>query len=54
MTVEQAVTPETVVSEPARRANVRVAGPALVGLAMLSAIATFLVLAGLTPIAPTH
>ena len=54
MTVEQAVTPETVVSEPARRANARVLGPALVGLAMLSAIATFLVLAGLTPIAPTH
>ncbi len=54
MTVEQAVTPETIVSEPARRANVRVVGPALVGLAMLSAIATFLVLAGLTPIAPTH
>ena len=54
MTVEQAVTPETIVNEPARRANVRVVGPALVGLAMLSAIATFLVLAGLTPIAPTH
>ncbi len=54
MTVEQAVTPETIVSEPARRTNVRVVGPALVGLAMLSAIATFLVLAGLTPIAPTH
>jgi two-component system nitrogen regulation sensor histidine kinase NtrY len=54
MTVEQAVTPETIVSEPARRANVRIVGPALVGLAMLSAIATFLVLAGLTSIAPTH
>jgi two-component system nitrogen regulation sensor histidine kinase NtrY len=54
MTVEQVVTPETIVSEPTPRANVRVVGPALVGLAMLSAIATFLVLAGLTPIAPTH
>ena len=32
----------------------RVLGPIAVALAMLSAFATFLVLADLTPIAPTH
>jgi len=55
MTVEQAVTAETLVSEPReRRGNVRIVGPALVALAMLSAVTTFLVLAGLTPVVPTH
>ena len=53
MTVDQAVTPE-IVAEPSRRSNARIVGPVLVGLAMLSAVVTFLVLAGLTPIAPTH
>ncbi|CUU42352.1 Nitrogen regulation protein NR(II) [Blastochloris viridis] len=37
-----------------RRLWVRLLGPLAVGLALLSALATFLVLAGLTPIAPTH
>jgi two-component system nitrogen regulation sensor histidine kinase NtrY len=55
MTADQAVNVETIVAEPVpRRSNVRIVGPILVGLAMLSAVVTFLVLAGLTPIGPTH
>jgi two-component system nitrogen regulation sensor histidine kinase NtrY len=55
MTVDQAVNVETIVAEPVpRRSNVRIVGPILVGLAMLSAAVTFLVLASLTPIVPTH
>jgi two-component system nitrogen regulation sensor histidine kinase NtrY len=56
MTVDQAVNAEaTIATEPApRRRSGRVVGPILVGLAMLSAVVTFLVLAGLTPIVPTH
>jgi two-component system nitrogen regulation sensor histidine kinase NtrY len=55
MTVDQAVNVETIVAEPTpRRTNIRIIGPILVGLAMLSAVVTFLVLAGLTPIVPTH
>lgn len=55
MTVDQAVNVETIVAEPVpRRTNVRIVGPILVGMAMLSAAVTFLVLAGLTPIVPTH
>lgn len=55
MTADQAVNVETIVAEPVpRRSNVRVVGPILVGLAMLSAVVTFLVLAGLTPIVPSH
>jgi two-component system nitrogen regulation sensor histidine kinase NtrY len=55
MTVDQAVNAEIVATEPvARRSNVRIVGPILVGLAMLSAVVTFFVLAGLTPIVPTH
>jgi two-component system nitrogen regulation sensor histidine kinase NtrY len=55
MSIERAVTAETLVSEPReRRGNVRIVGPALVVLAMISAVITFLVLAGLTPIVPTH
>ncbi|HVV78156.1 MAG TPA: PAS domain-containing sensor histidine kinase [Pseudolabrys sp.] len=55
MTADQAVNVETVVAEPVpRRSNVRIVGPILVAVAMLSAVITFLVLAGLTPIVPTH
>jgi two-component system nitrogen regulation sensor histidine kinase NtrY len=55
MTAEQAVNVETIIAEPvSRRSNVRIVGPIMVGLAMLSAVVTFLVLAGLTPIVPTH
>jgi two-component system nitrogen regulation sensor histidine kinase NtrY len=55
MSVDQAVNADTVATKPEpRRPNARVIGPILVGLAMLSAVVTFLVLAGMTPIAPTH
>jgi two-component system nitrogen regulation sensor histidine kinase NtrY len=39
---------------PARNLAMRVLGPAAAVLAMLSAFATFVVLADLTPVAPTH
>src|SRR4051812_31591835 len=55
MSAEQVVSAEPLISEPASgRTKVRIVGPLLVALAMLSAVITFLVLAGLTPIAPTH
>jgi two-component system nitrogen regulation sensor histidine kinase NtrY len=38
----------------APRLSTRVLGPIAIGLALLSALATFLVLTGLTPIVPTH
>jgi two-component system nitrogen regulation sensor histidine kinase NtrY len=55
MSVEQAATAETVLAGPsARRGEMRVLGPIAVGLALLSAFITFIVLADLTPISPTH
>ncbi len=55
MSVEQAATAETALATPAaKRGETRVLGPIAVGLAMLSAFATFVVLADLTPISPTH
>ncbi|MBV9556847.1 MAG: PAS domain-containing sensor histidine kinase [Pseudolabrys sp.] len=55
MTVDQVASAETLADEPAaRRSLVRLLGPWAVGGALLSALVTFLVLAGLTPIAPTH
>src|SRR6185436_16756852 len=42
------------IAAPARNLAMRVLGPAAAALAMLSAFATFVVLADLTPIAPTH
>src|SRR5688500_439030 len=39
---------------PSPKSLARALGPAAVVVALLSALATFLVLAGLTPIAPTH
>jgi two-component system nitrogen regulation sensor histidine kinase NtrY len=39
---------------PAKGTIMRVVGPVAVGAALLSALATFLVLADLTPISPTH
>ena len=55
MSVEQAATADTALSTPAaKRGETRVLGPLAVGLALLSAFATFIVLADLTPIAPTH
>ena len=55
MSVEQAATAETeLVGSSARRGELRILGPIAVGLALLSALATFVVLADLTPISPTH
>ena len=55
MSVEQAATAETALAgPPAKRGETRVLGPIAVGLALLSAFITFVVLADLTPIAPTH
>lgn len=52
---EQAATAETVlVGSSGRRGETRVLGPIAVGLALLSAFVTFVVLADLTPISPTH
>jgi two-component system nitrogen regulation sensor histidine kinase NtrY len=52
-TVEQAV-PLDPVAVPAMSVASRLIGAAAVAIALLSATATFLVLAGLTPIAPVH
>ncbi len=55
MSVEQAATAETALaSPPQKRTETRVLGPIAVGLALLSAFITFIVLADLTPILPTH
>jgi two-component system nitrogen regulation sensor histidine kinase NtrY len=55
MSVEQAATAETVLAgSSSRRGETRVLGPIAVGLALLSAFVTFIVLADLTPISPTH
>jgi two-component system nitrogen regulation sensor histidine kinase NtrY len=55
MSVEQAATADTALAgPPAKRGEVRVLGPIVVGLALLSAFVTFIVLADLTPITPTH
>ncbi|MEZ5888888.1 MAG: PAS domain-containing sensor histidine kinase [Xanthobacteraceae bacterium] len=40
--------------EPGARVATGIIGPIAVGIALVSALATFLVLAGLTPIVPTH
>jgi two-component system, NtrC family, nitrogen regulation sensor histidine kinase NtrY len=55
MSVEQAATAEASLTAPtAKRREIRVLGPIAVGLALLSAFVTFVVLANLTPIPPTH
>ena len=55
MSVEQAATVETALAgSPGRRGETRILGPLAVGLALLSAFVTFVVLADLTPISPTH
>src|SRR6202162_3707194 len=55
MSVEQATSAETaLVAPPPKRGETRMLGPIAVGLALLSAFITFIVLADLTPIAPTH
>ena len=55
MSVDQAAIAEAAsAAPPAQRGEVRILGPIAVGLALLSAFATFIVLADLTPISPTH
>ena len=55
MSVEQAASAEAALaSPPATRGEARLLGPIAVGLALLSAFATFIVLADFTPISPTH
>jgi len=55
MSVDQAATAETTLASPsAARGDMRVIGLVVVGLALLSAFITFIVLADLTPISPTH
>src|SRR5258707_1128995 len=55
MSVEQAATAEATLSAPSTgRGEARAFGPIVVGLALLSAFVTFIVLADLTPISPTH
>jgi two-component system, NtrC family, nitrogen regulation sensor histidine kinase NtrY len=51
---DQTTTPAAEIAAPAVNRAVRVLGPLAAALAMLSAFATFVVLADLTPIAPTH
>ena len=53
--VEQAATADlAIAATPAADRAMRLLGPVAVALALLSAFATFIVLADLTPIAPTH
>lgn len=55
MSVDQAAAADTTLAAPpSRREERRLMGPLAVGLALLSAFATFVVLADLTPISPTH
>ena len=55
MTAEQATSAESALAAPAtKRGETRLVGPIAVGLALLSAFATFIVLADFTPILPTH
>jgi two-component system nitrogen regulation sensor histidine kinase NtrY len=55
MSVEQAASAEAALaSPPATQGEARLLGPIAVGLALLSAFATFIVLADFTPISPTH
>ena len=55
MSVEQAANADTALATPpARRGETRVLGPIAVGLALLSAFVTFVVLGNLTPLPPTN
>jgi two-component system nitrogen regulation sensor histidine kinase NtrY len=55
MSVEQAANAEAaLVASSAKRGEIGVLGPLAVGLALLSAFVTFIVLADLTPISPSH
>jgi len=55
MSADQAAAAETTLAgAPSKRAEWRLLGPLAVALALLSAFVTFIVLADLTPILPTH
>jgi two-component system nitrogen regulation sensor histidine kinase NtrY len=55
MSVEQAATADTTLAgAPGKRRDMRILGPLAVGLALLSALVTFIVLADFTPLSPTH
>ncbi len=55
MSADQATTADTPLAAlPGRRGETRIMGPLSVALALLSALVTFIVLADLTPISPTH
>src|SRR5581483_4805043 len=54
MTVDQAVSAEAALVVAPARSERRIAGPIAIGFALFSALVTFLVLANLTPILPTH
>ena len=55
MSVDQAASAEATLAAPAaKRREIRLLGPFAVVLALVSALATFLVLADLTPLPPTH
>ena len=55
MSAEQAATADTALAgAPAKRGETRILGPFAVGLALLSAFVTFIVLADFTPLSPTH
>ena len=55
MSVEQAATADPALAgSSGRRGETRILGPLAVGAALLSAFVTFVVLADLTPISPTH
>ena len=55
MSLDQATSADLAnASPPSKREGSRILGPVAVALALLSAFATFVVLADLTPIAPTH
>jgi two-component system nitrogen regulation sensor histidine kinase NtrY len=51
---EVAIADAAVAAAPARKLATGLLGPAAVVVALLSALATFLIFAGFTPIAPTH
>lgn len=54
MSVEQAASSEAALAGVSAKREIRPLGPLAVGLALLSALVTFIVLADLTPITPTH
>jgi two-component system nitrogen regulation sensor histidine kinase NtrY len=54
MSTDALVTADKLVGGPPSRMGTRFLGPIAIGIALLSALATFLVLTGLSPVLPTH